>query len=176
MINLFSNVTTFTRIIKEVLEEGDELLINKDLIITNGEGSNEIDLITILAQRAKSLGYLSDVDEYVKAVLKREQEFSTAFGYGVAIPHGETDVVKSSFLAFCKPSQDVLWGENKTTVNLVFMIGVPKSQKSTLHLKILANLSRKLLDDTFRKEIIQCQSPNEIYTLLSDLEKEISIS
>ncbi|MCO7124473.1 fructose PTS transporter subunit IIA [Sporolactobacillus shoreicorticis] len=152
------------------------MLINKDLIITDAEGSNELDVITLLAQRAKSLGYISEVGQYVEAVQKREKEFSTAFGYGVAIPHGETDAVKSSFLAFCRPAHDVPWGENKTAVNLVFMIGVPKSQKSTLHLKILANLSRKLLDDTFRHAIALCPTSNEIFKMLAELEREITIS
>ncbi|WP_332237569.1 PTS sugar transporter subunit IIA [Sporolactobacillus sp. KGMB 08714] len=151
------------------------MLIDKNMVLTNVHADNEIDLITILAQRAFEMGYLSNVKEYISAVLKREKEFSTAFGYGVAIPHGETEVVKSSFLGFCKPFREVLWGTNKTPVSMVFMIGVPKKQKSTLHLKILADLSRHLLDPEFRDQISKSKTAADIYNLLISIEKGIKI-
>lgn len=151
------------------------MLIEKNMILTDVHANNELDLIIVLAQQAFKTGCLEDVNEFIAAVLRREKEFSTAFGYGVAIPHGETDAVKSSFLGFCKPLQEILWGPEKTPVSMVFMIGVPKSQKSTLHLKILADLSRHLLDSEFRDKISKSKSSSDIYNLLSLIEKGIKI-
>jgi PTS system fructose-specific IIA component len=152
------------------------LLINQDLVLADVNGSNELDFINILAHRAERLGYLSDVNEFIAAVKKREEEFSTAFGYGVAIPHGESDTVESSFLAFCRPVHQILWGDKNRPVQLIFMIGVPASQKSKYHLKILAHLSRKLLDESFRETLLQAKSSADIFLLLTGLEREITAS
>lgn len=151
------------------------MLIEEGMILTDVHANNELDLITVLAKRAFEMGHLKEVNEYIAAVLRREEEFPTAFGYGVAIPHGETDAVKSSFLGFCKPSREVLWGPQKTPVSMVFMIGVPKKQKSSLHLKILAEISRHLLDSEFRDKIAKSKTTTDIYNVLSSIEKGIEV-
>ncbi|MFX3616643.1 MAG: PTS sugar transporter subunit IIA [Sporolactobacillus sp.] len=151
------------------------MLIDKAMILMNSHAENEIDLIIELAKRAFETGHITNVDDYISAVLKREKDFSTAFGQGVAIPHGETDVVKSSFIGFCKPYHEVLWGSDKTPVNMVFMIGVPVKHKAKLHLQILADLSRHLLDDEFRANIIQSKTSEDIFKILLSVEKRIKV-
>lgn len=75
------------------------MIIDKDLILLDLTGDKET-IISTLANQAFEHGRLEDKQEYIEAVLKREKEYSTALGYEVAIPHGQSDTVKDPFVVF----------------------------------------------------------------------------
>lgn len=148
-------------------------MINKEMIVLDSELKNRDNIISSLAKKALDLGYVSNLDEYINAVKKREGEFSTAIGYGVSIPHGKSEAVKEAFIGFLRSKETFKWDENQEEeVRLVFLIGVPESKKETLHLKILAQISRKLMDENFREELIKENFEN-VYKLLNEIEKNI---
>lgn len=148
-------------------------MINKEMIVLDSELKNRDNIISSLAKKALDLGYVSNLDEYINAVKKRESEFSTAIGYGVSIPHGKSEAVKEAFVGFLRSKEAFKWDENQEEeVRLVFLIGVPESKKETLHLKILAQISRKLMDENFREELIKENFEN-VYKLLNEIEKNI---
>jgi mannitol/fructose-specific phosphotransferase system IIA component (Ntr-type) len=92
---------------------------------------------------------------------------ATAVGYGVGIPHGKTDAIKKPTLAFAKTKELVKWGdEEEDWVNLIFMIAVPESAASDEHLKILAILSRKLMNDDFRNSLLSTNDRVELNNIL----------
>lgn len=142
------------------------MVIDKDLILLDLTGDKET-IISTLAKKAFDQGRLEDVQEYVQAVLKREKEYSTALGYEVAIPHGQTDTVKDPFVVFGRVKDPIIWDSN--SVRLIFMIGVPEHNKDKIHMKILANISRKLIDDSFRQSLIDAKDEKEIYEILSQI-------
>ena len=142
------------------------MLINEQLIVLNLEASTQKEVIEKLAQKAYEQGKINDVSAYVKAVLERESEYSTAVGFGVAIPHGKTDAVKTPFLMFATVAPLDWKALDDSLVDLVFMIGVPSSEAGSLHLKILASLSRKLMKEEFRKKLREIQSEQELIELL----------
>ncbi|PKM50941.1 MAG: PTS mannose transporter subunit IIAB [Firmicutes bacterium HGW-Firmicutes-7] len=147
------------------------MIINEKLINLQVNDRTKEAIIQELAKMACEEGRIGDVDAYVKAVLKREDEYSTAVGFGVAIPHGKTNAVKEPFLVFAKV-QSVEWNAlDGEPVDLVFMIGVPEESAGSLHLKILASISRKLMKEEFREGLRQSKTPEEIMKLLksSDL-------
>lgn len=148
-------------------------LINKEMIVLDSELKNRENIISSLAEKALDLGYVSNLEEYINSVKKRESEFSTAIGYSVSIPHGKSEAVKEAFIAFLRSKEVFKWDENQEEeVRLVFLIGVPESKKETLHLKILAQISRKLMDEDFRGKLLNENFEN-VYKLLSEIEKNI---
>jgi len=56
---------------------------------------------------------------------------------------------------------------------LIFMIGVPIEQKDKLHIKILAQISKNLIDETFRNRLLEASSTEEVYRLLKQIEDHI---
>ena len=145
-----------------------EMIINEALINLNIKHTTKEAVIQELAQAAKDEGRIEDMPTYIKAVLKREEEYSTAVGFGVAIPHGKTDAVKEPFLAFAKVPQVDWKALDGEPVDLVFMIGVPEESAGTLHLKILAAISRKLMKDEFREGLRSSNTPEDIINLLKN--------
>ncbi len=142
------------------------MIIDKGLILLDLSGDKK-EIISTLANQAFHQGRLEDKQVYIDAVLKREQEYSTALGYEVAIPHGQSDTVKDPFVVFGRVKDPIIWDKN--SVRLIFMIGVPKHNQDKIHMKILANISRKLIDEDFRKKLIEAKDENEIYEILSQI-------
>lgn len=150
-------------------------MINREMIVLDSELKDRNDVIKYLSEKARALGYISDIEKYVEAVKKREEEFSTAIGYEVSIPHGKSESVNEAFIAFLRSKSGLYWDDNKESeVKLVFLLGVPESKKETLHLKILAQISRRLMDEEFREKLIKSDY-KEVYELLHEIEKNISI-
>lgn len=148
-------------------------MINKELIVLDSELKTRDEIIEVLAKKALKAGYISNLNEYIDAVKKRESEFSTAVGYGVSIPHGKSSAVNRAFIGFFRCKEEIEWEKDqKEKVRLVFLLGVPESKKDTLHLKILAQISRKLMDEEFREKLI-CNDKEKIYEMLNEIEKNI---
>lgn len=147
-------------------------LINEELLIIEDRRLDKTAAIQKLAERAKESNMITNVSEFVSAVLAREEESSTAIGLSVAIPHGKSDSVINPFVGFIRTNEFMQWDEEE--VQLIFLIGVPKKEEGTLHLKILSNISRRLIDEQFRKQLMEAESEKEIYHLLSSIESKIS--
>lgn len=52
------------------------------------------------------------------------------------------------------------------------MIGVPDKDANNEHLKILAAISRKLIDESFREELLKAASTDQIRTMLDRVVSE----
>jgi fructose PTS system EIIA component len=143
-------------------------MIEKELLVVDEAFKDKEELIYALSQKANELGKVSHVSHYMQSVLKREKECSTAIGFSVAIPHGKSESVKTPFVAFARPQPFIQWDNNEEEIKLVFLIGVPKEHEGTVHLKILANISRKLIDEEFRSSLLKASSKEELYGLLTE--------
>lgn len=132
------------------------MIIEKELICLDINENSKKNIINSLSEVGFRNGKINDLDAYRNAVYKREEEFSTAPGYLVAIPHGKSDAVNEPFVVFGRCKEKIIWDGNE--VKLIFMIGVPLENRDKTHMKILANISRKLIDDNFRESLLNAQS------------------
>ena len=126
------------------------MIIDEKLIILDLDVTNKLEAIASLSETAGKAGRLSDIDIYCQKVKKREDEVSTDMGFGIAIPHGKSDVVLDPFVVFAKLKEPIVWNEEENSkVNLIFMIGAPENSKDNVHLKILSQIAGKLMDEDF---------------------------
>ncbi|MFD6437937.1 fructose-specific PTS transporter subunit EIIC [Streptomyces venezuelae] len=107
-----------------------------------------------MAALLASTGKVNDVEELVRTALRREAQGTTGLGEEIAIPHAKTDAVDSPLVGFARSSEGVEWGSmDGTKAKLIFMIAVPEAAAGDEHLRILALLSRKLMDTGFRERL-----------------------
>ena len=83
-------------------------LLKKDTIILDLKSNSKADVIDELVNKLDSAGVLNDKKEYKKAILKREADFSTGIGEGIAIPHAKVAAVKTPSLAFGRDRKSVV--------------------------------------------------------------------
>ncbi|MFC5148048.1 fructose-specific PTS transporter subunit EIIC [Streptomyces aureoversilis] len=103
-------------------------------------------------------GHVDDVDGLVTAALAREEMGTTGLGEEIAIPHAKTDAVSAPVVGFAR-SEGIEWGAlDGTKARLIFMIAVPSAAAGDEHLRILAMLSRKLMDPGFRERLLSAEA------------------
>ena len=99
-------------------------------------------------------GKVVDVEELVRTALRREAQGTTGLGEEIAIPHAKTDAVTAPVVGFARSAEGIEWGSlDGTKAKLIFMISVPEAAAGDEHLRILAMLSRKLMDVGFRERL-----------------------
>ena len=139
------------------------MITTKELISLENESNTKDELIFSLADLAFKNHKLNDMNKFIEAVYKRENEFSTALGMSIAMPHGQSDAVEEPFVIFARTNKDVHWDDND--VRMIFMIGVPLKNRSEVHMKIIAALSKKLMDEQFRNSMMTADEDSVIELL-----------
>ncbi|MFG6120977.1 fructose-specific PTS transporter subunit EIIC [Thalassobacillus sp. B23F22_16] len=163
--------------VKEPEQEEQPKEINKltdittpELINIDLEGSSRDDVIDELIQTLDTEGVLDSKTEFKQAIINREQESSTGLGMNIAIPHGKSSAVKKPAVVFGIKRDGVDWNSmDGTDAKLIFMIAVPKERQGDDHLKILQMLSRRLMDEKFREDLLHVKTSEEAYQLLETI-------
>ncbi|WP_210588165.1 fructose-specific PTS transporter subunit EIIC [Streptomyces sp. GESEQ-35] len=116
-------------------------------------------------------GRVADVDELVATALRREAQGTTGLGEEIAIPHAKTDAVTAPVVGFARSDEGIEWGSlDGTKARLVFMIAVPEAAAGDEHLRILALLSRKLMDAGFRERLMAAPDEAAVLGVLSEIQ------
>ncbi|SET46973.1 PTS system, fructose-specific IIC component [Salinibacillus kushneri] len=158
-------------------EEAKEIEVNKltditnqDLIIPELTGSTKDEVIDELIQTLNKENRISSASEFKQAIKSREEEGSTGLGMNIAIPHGKSSTVKQPSVVFGINRSGVDWQSvDGTDAKLIFMIAVPEESAGDAHLKILQMLSRRLMDEGFREQLLNANSKEEVYKLLDTI-------
>ncbi|KWT62627.1 PTS fructose transporter subunit IIC [Streptomyces albus subsp. albus] len=123
-----------------------------------------------MAELAARTGKVADVEELVRVALAREAQGTTGLGEEIAIPHAKTDAVTAPVVGFARSEEGIDWGSlDGTRARLVFMISVPEAAAGDEHLRILALLSRKLMDADFRARLQGAPDEAAVLRVLSEV-------
>lgn len=134
----------------------------------NLAGSTQKEIMESLADLAFNINIINDKSELVKDYLEREEESTTGFGNGVAIPHARSNNIKSATILFGRSNSDIEWDSlDGKPVNTFISLLVPDDQADE-HLKLLAKLSRKLVHKDF-VEILKNGSENEVFDAINNI-------
>ena len=148
-------------------------MINEELIYVNEKICEKHEAIEFLCYELYKKGYIANKDEFRNAVIERENIISTSVGHGIAIPHGKSSSVKESFVVYLKPSNEFRWDKDEESdVNLIFMIGVPEEGGNKTHLKYISKISKRLIHESFRAQLLKAQNVEETYEILKKIEEE----
>ena len=123
-------------------------------------GCKSVDKFTAIREAGKLLNKLGYVDEeYIEAMVKREEMVTTYMGMGVAIPHGTSDakdrVKKTGIVVFQYPD-GVDFGEDKA--QLVFGIAGVGDE----HLEVLSKIATALEDEALMEKLKTSGSVDDI--------------
>jgi fructose-specific phosphotransferase system IIA component len=145
-------------------------IINTNLISLDLKAKNKEDVIKEMAEMIEENGNLTSCDDFIKSVLAREEQTSTGVGRGISIPHGKSEGVKKAAVAFARLDQPVEWESfDDKKVKLVFLLAVPEKSESNQHLKILSTLSRNLLNEDFKRDLLQAENKEIINSIIQNI-------
>ncbi|MFI1265127.1 fructose-specific PTS transporter subunit EIIC [Streptomyces kronopolitis] len=152
---------------------GDQVLsgyLTERTVTTQLAADEKEAAIRELAELAAGTGKVADVAELVRVALAREAQGTTGLGEEIAIPHAKTDAVTAPVVCFARSADGIDWGSpDGTPARLVFLIAVPEAAAGDEHLRILALLSRKLVDADFRARLQGAEDGAAILRTLGEI-------
>lgn len=108
----------------------------------------------------------------VEVLLERERLGSTGIGDHIAIPHGKLPQLSQLKLAFGRSLKGVNFDSMDGKPSHLFFLLLAPVDSSGLHLKILAKISRMLMSQPFRDNLMKAQGAEEIYRLIAERDAE----
>lgn len=112
-----------------------------------------------------------DVEPIVRSLIHRENQGSTGFGKGVAVPHVKHERVATMVGTIARSSRGVDFAAlDRAPVYTVVLLLSPQDEPDK-HLEAMENLFRHLQKDTFRKFLRQSTSTAEIVDLLREADE-----
>lgn len=151
------------------------MIINREQIFINQNCTSKDDILKDIAKKSCELGITDNETETLEALINREKEMTTDLGIGIAIPHAKTDYVKKVSVLFYRTKEDVDW-DNGSMLRTCVVFLTPASNLNNIHLKMLASISRRLVDDEFRNMLINSKSAEEIYLGLEEALIDLKIA
>lgn len=146
-------------------------ILNKNSIIADLKASDKKQAIDELAAIVSETTKASAKD-IATVLMEREQLGSTGIGGGIAIPHGKLDLVGSIVVGFGLSREGVEYDslDNKP-VHIFFLLLTPENSTGG-HLKVLAQISKLLKMDQFKKGLLAAKSVDDIYDIIMEQDEE----
>jgi mannitol/fructose-specific phosphotransferase system IIA component (Ntr-type) len=143
-----------------------------ELMLPRLEAEDRDTAIADLIQLMAGQGYVENPEEVLAAALRREAIVSTALDHGLAFPHVRG--IEAGGLTFSlglkkrglkfDPSQDRL-------TRIIFFIVIP-SAVSVFYLQVLSGLIKAFQEESERKKMLACETPEQMWALLRGLTKK----
>ncbi len=130
--------------------------LNLDAAANNKDAA--IDRLVAVASAA---GRSTDPAALRSDVAARESLLPTGIEGGIGIPHARTKGVAEPTVVFGRSDAGIDWGAADGPAHLVFMIAVPDGAGDE-HLKILASMSRALMQSDFRDTLLKASDPQVV--------------
>lgn len=147
-------------------------LLKRDTVIMDLTASAKEAVIDELVEKLEKAGRLNSQEEFKEAILQREMQSTTGIGEGIAIPHAKTKAVKQPAICFGRSVSGVNYESlDGQPAHLFFMIAASEGANNT-HLETLSRLSTLLMDEGFRKQLLEAKSEEEFLHLFDEKENE----
>jgi PTS system nitrogen regulatory IIA component len=143
---------------------------SKEAIIPELTASDRNGVIRELAATLASAGGLDpdQVEAVARAVIQRENQGSTGFGKGVAVPHAKHHAVKRMIATIGRSGTGVDFSAlDRAPVYIVMLLLSPNDDPDG-HLAAMESIFKHLQRDNFRRFLRQSETTEEIAELIDE--------
>ena len=123
-------------------------------------------VIAELNDLLSSSGLLRDAAAARRAVLEREQGFSSGLQHGIAIPHARTDAVDRLVCAVGLKPEGVTFDTLDGKPARIIVLALAPQHAAAPQLQFLAAVSQTL-NDQGRTALLACDTPDDMYAVLT---------
>ena len=135
------------------------------VLILDGETKEQA--LEVLADVLAADPAVTDRNELLAALRRREGLMSTGIGLGVGVPHVRLESVKDLVMAVGIHHEGIADYEalDGDPVHVVCMVAAPNGQHER-YLKLLSIISRKLKEEGYRRSLLAAPDASAVYRLL----------
>ncbi|MGL5733000.1 MAG: PTS fructose transporter subunit IIABC, partial [Metamycoplasmataceae bacterium] len=127
--------------------------------------------LDFISDKAVSLGIIAknNKQKLIDAFIKREEESTTGFQDGFAIPHARIKEIKKPAIIVVRSSFYLDWKsmDGQPTAMAIALL-IPEDQSSTIHIDTLSKMATLLLDPEFRNNMLSLDSEEQIFNYLNN--------
>lgn len=142
----------------------EQKILKNENIILNQKSEKKEDAIDRVGKMLLNSGYVTP--KYIEGMRKREEEFTTYIGNGIAIPHGVNEYkneILETGLAMIQYPDGVEFGEGKTAYIVIGIAG-----KGDNHLSLLSQIALTVQDKGNTEHLRYAKTPQEILTIIEE--------
>ncbi|MFC4387851.1 PTS sugar transporter subunit IIA [Gracilibacillus marinus] len=144
-------------------------LLELEHIKINQHLTSQQEVFELIASIAVERGIASNSREVVKGLIKREQESTTGFQDGFAIPHAQTDAISEPGIVVVSSKEGIEWSSlDGKPASFFIALLIPKSQAGTTHINALASVSRMLIHESNRVALVDADSSEQVLEVILD--------
>jgi fructose-specific PTS system IIA-like component len=141
-------------------------ILSADLVFISDAVTKQ-EVIKQLADRMFVAGRVADSQLLEEAIWKREETYSTGFGYGLAVPHCKSELLTANSIAIARVATPIEWGSlDDRPVDIAILLAIRAQEPPGAHMKIFARLSRLVMQDEFRDRLRAETDPAELVRFL----------
>jgi len=105
-----------------------------------------------------------DIDRLHSLLMNQENEYSSAIGFNVSLPHAYIDDLDHSVVRMAKMKEPIKCIYNDEDISFIFLVLSPKDHPD-LHIKTLSKISKFIMDDKNRKLLDDALSREDLIDL-----------
>jgi fructose-specific PTS system IIA-like component len=144
-------------------------LFAQDLVVFANRAAGKEAAIKQLVDLAHQAGRTENAAALETAIWQREDVFSTGLGFGIAIPHCKSAAVAHNSLCVARYAEPLDWqSRDGEPVDTVIMLIVNEHDAGEAHLKIFAQLARRIMHEEFRVGLRACPDEKSLLRYLED--------
>lgn len=148
----------------------DEEVFKAQHVYVDENSKTQDEAFEFLANVAYENGFVKSKEEYLKGLYKREEEATTGFNDGIAIPHCKSNTVKKSGMFLIKFKNEIEWNSlDGKPIKVAFGLTIPEDGADN-HIRILSKIATKLVDDQFREDIVSETNNEKLVELVSQIQ------
>jgi fructose-specific PTS system IIA-like component len=140
-------------------------LFSPELVVIASDSRDKEEAIHELVDCLYIAGRTASRQQLEDAVFAREAVYSTALGFGFAIPHCKNDAVTADSVAVLKLAKPIVWGTDER-VEFAILLAMRASAKDNKHMQVFSRLARKLMNEEFRAKLIDARDADTVLRLL----------
>jgi fructose-specific PTS system IIA-like component len=150
-------------------EHFSQEVISPELVELRADCRSKAEVLQEIAIRLQLAGRVDNRARFEQALWKREDDVATDIGFGLAIPHCQSEAVRTPSIVVLRLAQPVDWQSKEgQPVDLIVSLAIPTGDRVSQQLALLPRLSRKLIHEDFREALRQAQEPGEVVSLIKE--------
>lgn len=150
-------------------------ILDPRLIVIDPPVSTKRELFEGMVNHAYENDYITHKKKFLSALMEREEMANTELIPGVALPHARSKVVDSLFVSIIIIHHGIDYRHpDHGDAQIIFFFGCP-IDKNREYLRLLAHASRLLKNQTFRQQLLEAETQDEIAQLIYRYDEQTAL-
>ncbi|WP_312097658.1 fructose PTS transporter subunit IIA [Niallia sp.] len=144
-------------------------LFSEQNVLLNERISSQRDVFIKIAEHCVSNNIASSSEKLLHALEEREKQSTTGFIDGFAIPHAKSSSIQIPSALIITLSEGIDWDSmDQKPVKFIISLLIPENEAATTHLTALSNISRMLIHQEIRENLLEAQNKQEVLQLIDE--------